>query len=203
MAREHYEWDDLFLLRLKSGDETAYEKVFRENYNRIAGFCNQFVNDPDKARSLAQDVFLNLWLHREKIGSLNGIKSFLFTYAKSGCLNYLRHRRVEEKYAGDLLRHKEEELNREILESFDFQSFEFKELEDLIREAIDDLPEQCRRVFIMSRFEGKKNLEISTELQITVKAVEANMTRALKSMRSRLSQILPGLLVQLIMHHLS
>ena len=203
MAFEKIDLDDFFLLPFKSGDELAFEKIFKSNHDQIVGFCNQFISDRDKAKSLTQEVFLNLWLNREKIETLNGIRSFLYTYAKSSCLNYLRHRKVISKYEDKQLQEKEEEINREVLESFDFNSLEFSELEELIQKAINDLPEKCRQVFIMSRYDRKMNKEISEELNISVKAVEANMTRALKTLKSKLSEYLPAILVQLIMHHIS
>ncbi|MBW8331818.1 MAG: RNA polymerase sigma-70 factor [Prolixibacteraceae bacterium] len=203
MAIEQADLDNFFLQRFKNGDELAFEKVFKANHSQIVGFCNQFISDLDKAKSLTQEVFLNLWLNRGKIETLNGIKAFLYTFAKSSCLNYIRHRKVISKYEDRQLQKKEEEINREVLESFDFNSLEFSELEELIQQAINDLPEKCRQVFIMSRLDGKKNKEISEELDISVKAVEANMTRALKTLKSKLSEYLPAILVQLIMHHIS
>lgn len=203
MAVDQIELDDFFFLRFKQGDELAFEKIFHANYNRITGFCNQFVYDTDKAKSIAQEVFLNLWLNRQKVESINGIRAFLYTYAKSSCLNYIRHRKIVRKYEDSHLQEREDDLNRVILESFDFNSLEFTELESLIQKAINDLPEKCRQVFVMSRFEGKMNKEISEELNISVKAVEANMTRALKTLRADLAEYLPVILVQLIMQYLS
>jgi RNA polymerase sigma-70 factor (ECF subfamily) len=203
MVVKQTDLDDFFLLRFKSGDELAFEKIFKSNHSQIVGFCNHFVMDPDKAKGLAQEVFLNLWINRGKIETLNGIKAFLYTFAKSSCLNYIRHQKVIRKYEDEHLQEMESELNRETLESFDFNSLEFSELETLIRQAIDDLPEKCREVFMMSRFEGKMNKEISEELNISVKAVEAHMTRALRTLRLKLSEYLPAILVQMIMHHIS
>jgi RNA polymerase sigma-70 factor (ECF subfamily) len=203
MIIEQADLDDFFLLRFKNGDELAFEKIFKSNHKQIVGFCNQFICDLDKAKSLSQDVFLNLWLNREKIETLNGIRAFLYTYAKSSCLKYIRHQKVISKYEGKHLQEREEELSREVLESFDFNSLEFTELEELILQSINDLPEKCRQVFIMSRFEGKMNKEISDELSISVKSVEANITRALKTLKLRLSDYLPIILVQLIMHRIS
>lgn len=203
MTIERIDSENFFLHRFKSGDELAFEKIFKSNYNPLVGFCNQFVSDQDKAQSLTQEAFINLWLNREKIETFNGIKSFLYTYAKSVCLNYLRHKKVVSKYEDRQLLQKEEELNRDVLESFDFNSLEFTELETLIQQAISELPDKCRQVFMMSRFEGKMNKEISEELNISVKAVEANMTRALKMLRIRISEYLPAFLVQLVMQYIS
>jgi len=203
MLIEQSELNDFFFLRFKNGDELAFEKIFKSNHVQIVGFCNQFITDWDKAKSLAQEAFINLWINREKIETLNGIKAFLYTYAKSSCLNYIRHRKIISKYEDIQLQSKEDQLNREVLESFDFNSLEFTELEELIMRSINELPDQCRRVFMLSRFEGKKNKEIADDLNISVKSVEANMTRALKTLRTDLAEYLPVILVQLIMQYLS
>lgn len=198
-----YHSDEFFMSRFKSGDEKAFESVFNSDYNRIVGFCTQFTNDFERARNQAQEAFLNLWINREKIESLNGIRSFLYTYAKSSCLNYIRHKKVTGRYADSKLLETEDSLNREILESFDFHSLEFLELEDIIQKSVEELPPQCRQVFVLSRFEGKRNKEIADELGISVKSVEANITRAIKSLKANLSDYLPVVLVQVIMQYIS
>lgn len=201
MVIKQADLDDFFLLRFKNGDQLAFEKVFKSNHNQIVGFCNHFINDLDKSKSLAQEVFLNLWLNHEKVETLNGIRAFLYTFARSSCLNYIRHRKVIYKYEDQQLQKEEEELNLAVLESFDFHSLEFVELEELIQHAINDLPEKCRQVFIKSRFDGKMNKEISEELNISEKTVEAHMTRALKTLKLRLSDYFPAIVVQVIMNH--
>lgn len=77
--------------------------------------------------------------------------AFLYTFAKSSCLNHLRHQKNIGKYEDKQLQIKEEELNSEVLESFDFNSLEIQELEKIIQQAINDLPERCHLVFILSR----------------------------------------------------
>jgi RNA polymerase sigma-70 factor, ECF subfamily len=198
MDAEPFHFDAYFLLRLKQGDESAFEEVFNADYNRIVGFCEQFIGDRDQAQSLAQETFVKFWLNLDKIETVNGIHSFLYTAAKTSCLNYIRHKKVIVKYQDKQLQLKEGELNREILESFDFDQLELLELEKMIIQSINELPEKCRLVFELSRLEGKKNCEIAAQLKITVKAVEANMTRALKILRLKLAEYLPLILVQLI-----
>lgn len=200
MGSTYLQYDDYLLLRLKEGDEQAFELVFKKEYNRMIGFCQQFVSDKDKAQSLAQEAFIKLWLNRSKIESVNGIRSFLYTSAKTDCLNNLRHEKVIQKYQDKQLQQVERELNREILDSFNFDQLEFTELEKVIQQAISELPDRCREVFLMSRLDGKKNSEIAAELSISVKSVEANMTRALKTLRNSLSEYLPALLVHFIIN---
>lgn len=198
-----YDSDIFFLHRLKSGDEKAFESIFKSDYNRIVGFCSQFADDMDKSRSFAQEAFLNLWVNREKIESVNGIRSFLYTYAKSCCLNDIRHKKITGKYQDKLLQEAEDQFNQETLESFDFHSLEYTELDALIRKSVDELPEKARQVFVMSRYDGKMNKDIAQELGISVKSVEANITRALKSLKTNLSEYLPLVLVELIMQYIS
>ena len=193
-------YDDYFLLRFREGHEPAFEKVFMSEYKRIVGFCKQFIGDKDKSQSLAQEAFVKLWLNREKVESLNGIHSFLFTAAKSECLNYLRHQKVISNYKDKKLQLFETELNLEVLESFDFDTIEFSELELLINQSISHLPEKCRLVFTMSRIDGKKNCEIAEELDISVKSVEANITRALKTLRISLADYLPTIFLAFLIH---
>jgi RNA polymerase sigma-70 factor (ECF subfamily) len=196
------QYDEFFLSRFKSGDELAFEMVFKANYNRIVGFCNQFIKDKDKSQSLAQEAFIKLWLNRSEIESVNGIYSFLYTSAKTDCLNYIRHNKVIFNYQNKILQVKESQLNHEILNSFDFDQMELTELEKMINNSISELPEKCRLVFTMSRIDCKKNSEIAAELDISIKSVEANITRALKSLRIRLSEYLPVILVELIMQYI-
>ena len=192
-----------YLLRFKEGNELAFRQVFKTDYNRIVGFCQQFVKDKDQAKSLAQDAFIKLWTNREKIESVNGIRSFLYTSAKTDCLNYIKHQKVISNYQDKQLHSREGELNREILESFDFDQMELTELENLINQAISELPEKCRIVFMMSRIDSKKNSEIASELNISIKSVEADITRALKTLKSKLSDYMTSILVAVIIQNIT
>ena len=195
--------NDLFFVRFKDGEKLAFEHIFKNNYNYIVGFCSSFICDNDKAKSLAQEAFINLWINKGKINNFNGIKSFLYTYAKSECLNYIRHKKVISKYEDEYLQFKENKLNIEVLESFDFHSLEFIDLQELIQKSVKGLPEKCRIVFIMSRFDGKKNKEIADELNISIKAVEANISRALRFLKLKLTEYLPAILMQIILQYIS
>jgi RNA polymerase sigma-70 factor (ECF subfamily) len=174
----------------KEGDETAFTYFYDKYFRRITSFSVQFIYDQDEAENLAQEAFLHLWQTRETVESINGIQSFLYTYAKSKCLNMIRHNKVKDKFKNDVLNQKERELDIEILNSVQFDTLELTELERLIQESISDLPPKTREVFIKKRFENKKNAEIAEEMQVTLKAVEAHMTKALKILKTKLSDYL-------------
>jgi len=173
--------------QFKKGNERSFEFFFKREYNSIVGFCMQFLGDLDKSKCVAQDSFIKLWKNKEKINSYNGIKSFLYVAAKTGCLNVLRHNKVVAKYKDVKLNQLEHQLKLDVLESIHSNSLMLAELETLINSSIEELPEKCKNVFIKKRIELKKNKEIAEELHISVKAVEANMTRALRKLRVKLS----------------
>ena len=182
--------NDFLLLRFKAGDELAFKHIFKTSYNPLVGFCRQFLNDLETSKSIAQEAFVNLWTERQKIEKSSGISAFLYTWAKSACLKYIRHQKVIEKYTQVRLNEIETQLHIETLESLDFYSYETIELRRSIQKAVENLPEKSRIVFEKKRFEGKSNKEIAKELGISVKSVEANMTRALKTLRADLTEYL-------------
>lgn len=178
---------DFRFLQFREGDRRAFEYYFKEYYNSIVGFAIQFIGDKDKAGSIAQDAFVKLWENRGKVQKINGIRSFLYTSVKTDCLNLIRHNKVVRKYESKQLQARESSLHTEILNSLNFDSVTFSELESLIEKSIEELPDKCKLVFVKKRFENKKNKEIADELGITLKAVEANITRATKFLKLRLS----------------
>ncbi|WKL49352.1 RNA polymerase sigma-70 factor [Flavobacterium pectinovorum] len=174
----------------KEGDQAAFTYFYDKYFRRIQAFSVQFVYDKDEAENLAQEALLYLWQNKESVDSINGIQSFLYTYAKSKCLNMIRHNKVKDKFKSDILNQKERELDIEILNSIQFDTLELTELERIIHESINELPPKTREVFIKKRFENKKNAEIAEEMQVTLKAVEAHMTKALKILKTKLSDYL-------------
>ena len=201
MGKKLLDHNEFQFNKFKKGDEKAYAYFFNLYYNQIVGFCTEFIHDRDKAKSIAQEAFLKLWINKEKVQKINGIKAFLYTSAKSDCLNLFRHKKVVNRYLDSSLRKREESLNMEVLNAMRFDTVMFSELEELIKVSIDELPDKCRQVFIMRRMDYKKNKEIAEELNISVKAVEANMTRALKYLKKRLSDYLPAIIAAAVLQY--
>jgi RNA polymerase sigma-70 factor (ECF subfamily) len=179
----------------KEGNNDAFNFYFNKYYNRILGFSIQFLYDKDEAKNITQEAFLKLWINKDKIQTETGIQPFLFTYAKSICLNVLRHNKVKDRFKNDLLNQKERQLDSQILNSMNFDSLELTELEVLINKVIAELPEKTKQVYLKKRFENKKNEEIATEMGVSQKAVEAHMTKALKILKEQLSDYLPSFII--------
>jgi RNA polymerase sigma-70 factor (ECF subfamily) len=184
----------------KKGNELAFEYFFEKYYRGVLGFSVEFVSDVEDAKEITQESFINLWLNKEHIETTNGIKSFLYTYAKSKSLNHIRHNKVKEKYKNKTLNDQEKLLNIQVLNALDFDTLSLSELETLILKSIEELPNKTKEIFVKKRFQNKKNKEIAEELDLTVKTVEAHITKALKVLKTKLSIYLPSILITLILY---
>jgi RNA polymerase sigma-70 factor (ECF subfamily) len=176
--------DRELLARLRRGDDTAYEAIFRQWYAPLVAMTAALLRDRGPAEEVVQDVMLELWRRREGITFETSLRAYLFQAARNRGLNYLRRLRVEERgeatIAGAMAT--PEPADSEARES---------ELNVAIQQAIAGLPDRCREVFELSRVHGLKYAEIATQLGISVKTVEAQMGKALRVMRERLAPWLP------------
>ena len=175
-------------------DKPAFEDLFRSLFQGLVLFALKYVPDQDTAKEIVHNVFLNLWEKREKVDSSSSLKSYLFTSVHNRCLNFIRD---EKKFDRD-------ESHIERLDSTQFADgtdrLEEQELEQRIFDALQALPEKCREVFTLSRFEELKYAEIAEKLHISVKTVEAQMSKALKILREKLADYLTILILFLINH---
>jgi RNA polymerase sigma-70 factor (ECF subfamily) len=196
--RENNSEEATHFINFKKGDEHAFEYFFHKYYNHIIGFCIQFIYDKTEAEGIAQEAFLNLWKHKNTVEKANGISAFLYTFSKSKCLNVLRHKKIKEKYRSKTLNLREKNLTIDILQSMNFDSLTFTELENLIFDSLDKLPTKTKEIFIKKRFEKKKNKEIAEEMEISIKTVEAHFTKAIQFLKIKLADYLPLFLLFII-----
>ncbi len=182
---------DINIALLKSGHEPSFEQVYTTYYNALFFFAHQYIDKKADAENLVQETFLALWLYKENLScnSSGSIKAWLYTTLKNKCLNYLEKETHKLNYNKHQL-HKCK-IDIDILGQMEISEVTFYEIEQLLYNALEQMPEQCRRVFEMSRFNGMKNKEIASRLNISTKAVEGNMTRALKHLRVQLKDYLP------------
>ncbi|MDR0368610.1 MAG: RNA polymerase sigma-70 factor [Bacteroidales bacterium] len=166
-----------------------FEKIYKLYYPKLFGFARNYIPTDEDTENIVQDVFLILWEKRNELEISYTFTSWLFTLMKNKCLNFLRHKVIEEKYKNQM----QEELSFKLyaLESQDYSYQSEKDLEERIRQALDALPERCREIFIKSRMKGMKYKEISEELGISVNTVENQMVTALKKLRIELKDFLP------------
>lgn len=170
---------------IKSGDEKALEMLFKEYYQPLCRYANSYLEDPADAEEVVQSCFIKLWEKRENISIQSSIKSYLYQIIRNACLNEIKHQKVKKNY-GDMITQQGEQHS----EASD-QSTLKGELEEKIALALQSLPQQCRLIFTMSRFEELKYQEIADQLNLSIKTVENQMGKALKLMRAQLQEYLP------------
>ena len=166
------------------------------HYSKMKRFAKEYVLLEEDAENIVQDVFMQLWENKAVIRMPVNLVAFLFTATKNKCLDYLKHKKVVSKAADTLFEEQKMimEVNLEALEAFDQSVFAENDVEVLLTNAINALPERCRDIFIRSRLEGKKHKEIAEELNISTHTIEAQMNIALKKIRLQLKNYLPLLI---------
>lgn len=179
---------------IKSGNKSAFENLYRFFYPKLSYFSNQYLLDVDAANSVAQDVFTELWEKRSTLHEDTNIQAWLFTVTKNKSLKLISKEKTKQKYT-DYIRARQLEINYKSLTDFDTSNFLFEELQNKIKTALSKLSPPVREVFEKSRFEDKKNREIAEELGISVKTVEAHVSKALKLLRTELKEYLPLLYI--------
>jgi RNA polymerase sigma-70 factor (ECF subfamily) len=188
---------DPLAMRIKLGDEQAFELLFRKFNVRLCVFANKFLNDPEEAQEVVQSVFVKIWEGRDEIDPEDSLKSYIFKIVQNFSLNKLRRKKVESRYV--------EIYKLVYIEQQEYSAHDSllaRELEENITHSIGKLPTECRKVFELSRNEGLKYREIADTLNISVKTVEAQMSKALRSLRIELSDYLVLLLIALISNNL-
>ncbi len=177
--------------QIQSLTETDFEALFKEHFKPLCFLAQRYVKDIDMAKEIVQDSFLAMWLKRDSIDVTKPLKPYLSTSVQNKCLNYLRD---SKKFDKDLLITEQlmtaggEELS---------DSLVVKDIHKKIEEAVAELPEKCRQVFMMNRYEHLKYQEIADKLQISVKTVESQMSKALQHMRIRMAEYLPVVLLMM------
>jgi RNA polymerase sigma-70 factor, ECF subfamily len=175
--------DSELLARLRRGEHTAFDALFRQWYEPVVRTANRILHEPGVAEELAQDVFLELWRRRESLPVDSSVAGYLLQAVRNRALNHLRHLQVQKKSQAFV------EALSEPAAPADVETHA-SELEVAITGAIAELPPRTREVFLLSRERNLKYSEIAEELGISVKAVEANMTRALRQLREKLAPFL-------------
>jgi RNA polymerase sigma-70 factor (ECF subfamily) len=168
----------------KKEAEQLFAEIYSKHYSELCIYAVRFLKDEDEAEEIVQEIIFKLWEQREQLENVNSLRSYLYRSVHNRCLNYIKHQLHKNKYQDKAY----VEMKKLELESA--EDYQQKELEDKVHAAIHSLPDRCKEVFQLSRFEGKKNKEISDHLGISVKAVEANITRALSALRESLDKYL-------------
>ena len=168
----------------------SFDEIFRQYAKPLFYYAAKFVGD-EQAKDIVQDTFAKLWADQSLVIT-KSLNSLLFTTIRNRCLQQLEKQKVRNKYVEST----RQKLQTEELQFFmdERSSLIEQELEDKLNEVLKKMPDRCRQIFMMSRFENKKNKEIAEELNISIKAVEKQISKALSTIRSEMKDYLPLLL---------
>lgn len=159
---------------LQNKDTQAFEAYYKENYKFYLLSAHKYLGDIDLSRDIVNDVFAQLWQDAAKLTIQTSLRSYIYRTIVNRCLNHLDKNRRDRKNLQDLGRHQDE--------SQEIREMEYQELKLRLYKAIDDLPDQARKVFKMSRFENLKQQQIADELGISIKTVKNHITYALQQL---------------------
>ena len=164
--------------------KTEFEKLFREHFTALCYFARKYLGDLDSSKEIVHSVFIRLWENRSSFDWDKSAKSYLFTSVYNRSMNFIRD---NKKFVSG----ESSEVREEVTDTSAFSdTLEVAELEGRIKTALQRLPGKCREVFELNRFEGKKYAEIASLLDISVKTVETQMSKALKILRDELRDYL-------------
>lgn len=175
--------------QLSQKNEAAFERVFKEYYKTLHAYACTILRDDADAEEMVQQVFFKLWDRAANLQISGSIAAYLYRAVHNECLNFIKHQNVKAKHQLHVAyRLREDERSAQT-------EYHDPALLKRITEALNNLPEQCRTIFQMSRFEDLKYREIAERLNLSVKTVENQMGKALKLMRARLTEFIPIILI--------
>lgn len=164
---------------IRQSDPEAFRVLFHRYYPLLFRFLRHRLSARDLTEDFIQEIFTRLWHNRQKLNPARPVKAYLFRMTRNLLIDHLRRKARETAYLNALPGNPSAFL--------DPDDFEFAAQ---VQTALDHLPEGCRLVFTLNRFEGMKYEEIARALDISIKTVESRMSKALRLLRARLHDYL-------------
>lgn len=175
--------DLLMLIKIRQGSTEAFEELFRTFYSPLLFFSMSMTRREDVSKEIVQELFYRIWKNRETLSVVKSLKSYLYTAVRNRSLQYLsRERARETSLHGNI-----PEISAGSYSDPQYQ-MEFEELEKIVEKVMSDMPGRRARIFVMHREENKKYEEIAEAFSLSVKSVEAEISKALKVLRKEIEK---------------
>ena len=171
----------LILTKIKAGDIKAFEELFRRYYFPLCCYAAGITGRMEVAEEIVEELFYVLWKDREQLQIFQSVKNYLYRATRNQSIQYCEHEEVKERYRESVLTASSSEQVTD-----PHQQMEYEELQKLINNTLEKLPERRMQIFKMHRTEGKKYAEIAVQLSLSVKTVEAEMTKTLRTLRKEI-----------------
>jgi RNA polymerase sigma-70 factor (ECF subfamily) len=173
-------------------EQAAFETLFKSHFKRLFAYAITILKEEAAAEEIVQNVFYKIWEKKGRVEIQSSVTAYLYRSVYNDSLNYLKHKKVKASYQSHMTWHAGNASDQAT------SKVQLSELQQKLDLALRELPEQCRTIFQMSRFEELKYQEIADRLEISVKTVENQMSKALKILRIKLADYLPFLVTLLI-----
>ncbi len=180
--------DFVILSGIKNGEGKAFDLLFEHYYSNLCHYAASVVHDHDVAEDMVQELFAELWVNHKQITIRSSLYSYLLRSTRNACLDHLKHLKIREKFQC--------EAKTELYEVVD-DNPELAEILHKMDESIGQLPEQCKRIFKLSRFENLKYREIAEVLHISENTVDTQIRRALNKLKNDLGDYLITVLLMI------
>ncbi|UCH14183.1 MAG: RNA polymerase sigma-70 factor [Bacteroidales bacterium] len=188
--------DNDLLKKLHEGNEEAFELIFFKYYNNLCIYANCLLKNKETAEEVVQDVFLKLWENRNKLDITISLRAYLYRAVHNKSINHINYIQTREKHLKNLT----EDINRKSIvyplsHNYPVANLISKELEEEIEKALDALPEKCRTVFELCKFENLSYKDVAKKMNISTNTVKTQMKRAFEKFREILKEYLPVILI--------
>lgn len=170
--------DLLELKKIKEGDIKAFENLFKSYYSPLYTYAVNITKRSDVAEEIIQDLFYKMWRDRECIQIVTSLSGYLYGAVRNKSFHYLEHRNVQTRHSEKVLL-----SNTEQSSITPQDQLEYMEFEGLINQALLKMPERRSKIFRMHKFQNIKYSEIATMFSLSVKTIEAEMSKAYKTLR--------------------
>lgn len=177
------------LTQVREYDDHAFEQLFKTYFKALHSYASVMLSHDSYAEEIVQNLFMKFWERRELLNVQVSLKAYLYKCVHNECLNYLKHKKIRARYQEHAVFTIEDHGENTS------SGLALRELRERLQLALNELPEQCRTIFQMSRFEELKYREIAEALGLSVKTVENQMGKALKILRLKLVDFLPVILM--------
>lgn len=179
--------------KTKTEETISFNQLYKDCQERFVRFANSYVRDIAVAEDITTEALLYYWENRHSLSDDSNVLAYILTIIKNKSLNHLRHLQIREEYNENTKNYAEWELNTRISSLQACEPYELfaSEIQELVRQTLDELPKRTREIFILNRYENKSYKEIAALMDMTPKGVDFHISKALKALHENLKDYFP------------
>ncbi len=177
--------------RIVQGDKVAFELLFKMYHKPLCNFARVYVNQFHIADEIVQETFISIWKTREQLNPSMSINAYLYRCVHNNCVNYLYKARVDKRLSDayrNEIEYRARLLDSDFSDSF-YDNLANDELEFIINKAIEQLPTQCREIFLLSRYQELSYQQIAEKLGLSKNTIKTQLSRALQKIRDAMEKM--------------